>query len=107
MVPVDTNLTLGTSGLYDADNFDINKHLKGSSSLTTADQVLIRNGDGFSTYYYKDDVLGRNPFIGWVDASSPTTDAADIVIPAGQSFFILRQDSQPSIVWGFSSVITN
>lgn len=102
--PVDKQLTLSTSGLYDANNFDINKHLKGAASVSQADQVLIRDGNTFKTYFYKDSASFSSPFIGWVESGNINADAGTTPLPQG-SFFILRQFGNPPIKWKFNNVV--
>lgn len=101
--PVDKGLTLSTSNLYDPNSFDINKHLEGSTDVNTADQVLIRSGNTFKTYFYKNAASFGNPFIGWVEAGATNVDAGATPLPQG-SFFILRQFGNPALKWEFQNV---
>jgi uncharacterized protein (TIGR02597 family) len=89
--PTDT-LTLGNSRLYTGNPVT---GLAGGTS-TTADQVMIFNGDSYDTYYYL--VLGTFP-IGWRAANDATTDVSGTPIRAGSSIVIKRNQGRSDFIW--------
>jgi uncharacterized protein (TIGR02597 family) len=84
-------LTLGNSGLYNGDS---SSGLVGGSSVT-ADQVLIYNGTGYQTYYYKTTAGGT----GWRSVADFFADASNTVLPAGTSLVVKRQSGRPEFLW--------
>jgi hypothetical protein len=79
--------TLGNSGLYTGAS---STGLAGGSSVT-ADQVLIYNGTGYQTYYYKTTPGGT----GWRSVADFFADP-QIRFPAGTSLVVKRQSGRPS-----------
>ncbi len=78
-------MTLASSSLYTGDS---NTGLAGGT-LATADQVLVWNGTGYSTYYYKTSGLGGT---GWRSSSSTSADASGTSIPVGTTVVINRKN---------------
>jgi uncharacterized protein (TIGR02597 family) len=78
-------MTLASSGLFTSDP---NTGVVGGA-LGTADQVLIWNGTGYSTYYYKTVGLGGT---GWRSSSSTSADASSVSIPVGSTVVVNRKN---------------
>ncbi|MBI3416482.1 MAG: TIGR02597 family protein [Verrucomicrobia bacterium] len=85
-------LTLGNSGLYTGD--PVNGVAGGTS--VTGDQVLLYNGTGYATYYFKTNTLGG---AGWRSISDFFTDAANTIIPHGTSVVIQRTGGRQGFYW--------
>jgi hypothetical protein len=83
-----TNLTLSASGLYTGNN---TTGLNPGTSSSAADNVLIFNGVGYDTYYYR---TGS----GWRASTNAFLDAGPTVLPMGQSVIIKRKIS-PAFDW--------
>jgi uncharacterized protein (TIGR02597 family) len=79
-----TSMTLADSGLY-TDNETTG--LKGGTA-STADQVLIWNGTGYATYYYK--TVGPNG-TGWRNFNDNATPADTTTIPLASCVVIVRK----------------
>ena len=105
--PVPSGLTLGTSGLYDADNFDPTIHLRPGPSAEEADQVVLRVNGAYQIYFINsrpsDFLTTRH--VGWVNQNSTSVDAESTVIPEG-AFFVFRADDGTSIDWTFPTVVS-
>ena len=78
-------LTLASSGLYTADG---NTGIIGGT-LATSNQVLVWNGTGYSTYYYKTSGLGGT---GWRSSASTSVDASTTSIPVGAAIVVNRKN---------------
>lgn len=76
-------MTLGSSGLYTGST---STGVASGADASSADQILVYNGTGYSTYYYQQSFLGT----GWRDAANPGTDASGTQIPVGASFVVKR-----------------
>ena len=82
-------MTLGSSGLRTGNPAT---GVQGGDS-TSADQVLLYNGTGYSTYYFYDDGVDQ----GWIDAATGAS-ASNVQIPVGASFIVKRR-SQSGFNW--------
>lgn len=85
-----TSVTLGSSGLYTGST---STGVAGGNS-TSADQVLVYNGSGYSTYYYQTSGLGGT---GWRLSGQPGSDASSAALPLGGSVSIQRKFTSPFI----------
>ena len=111
--PVDTNLTLGTSGLRPAEGEaeDLSIHLQAGGDADDAETILIydKATASYRKYFFRNQ---GDPFINdiendWVeDGTDFTTSAADTGLNGG-SFFVARKTENPSLNWVFPSVIAN
>jgi uncharacterized protein (TIGR02597 family) len=82
-------LTLGTSQLYTGNAAS---GLASGDESSTADQVLLWNGTGYTTYYYQ---VAPAPAggTGWRSSADVFADAANTSIPVGGAFIIRRNGS--------------
>ena len=80
-----TNMTLADSGLYTADNTLTG--LKGGTS-GTADQVLLWNGTGYDTFYYKTSGPGGT---GWRSTNSTSAPEDTHAISVASAVIIVRK----------------
>ena len=105
--PIDTGLTLGTSGLYpqNPNDFDPAIHLLAGGNINEAETVLLWDGTQYIPYFYNDDDGGifANNHVGWVSSFDTSTDASNTPISGG-SFFVVRSDTSPSFRWTFPSI---
>lgn len=85
------NMTLSSSSLYTGSS---STGVSGGTS-TSADQILLWNGNGYDTYYYQTSGFGGT---GWRKGGAPTNDASATVIPLGSSIVVQRQ-SAPAFDW--------
>jgi hypothetical protein len=89
-----TNLTLGACGLYTGNPIT---GVKGGSSVSAADNILVPTGlGGFTTYYFRtnDPTLSAacpGGGCGWRDSTAPATDRSGVGFPLGGSYFLLRR----------------
>ena len=105
--PVATGFTLATSGLYDADNFDPQVHLRPGGNTEEADQVVLRIDNSYQIFFVNDDEgdIFSSRHLGWISQNSPDVDASSTIIPQG-AFFIFRRDDGVPIDWTFPSAVS-
>ncbi|NQU11459.1 hypothetical protein HQ590_11750 [bacterium] len=84
-----TNLTLVASGLYTGDS---NTGVAPGTSAAGADTVLIWNGTGYDTYYYRTGA-------GWRSAADAFTDRGDTPLPIGGSIVVKRKGAGGAFDW--------
>ncbi len=84
--PYAAPMTLATSGIYTGNS---STGLLGGT-LTTADQLLLWNGIGYNTYYYKTSGLGGT---GWRSTASTSVDESAASIPVGSAVLVVRKNA--------------
>lgn len=108
--PVDTNVTLGSSGLRPAvgETEDLAIHLEGGLTSTEAETIFIYDNatESYQSYFFRNDAP---PFSGeidndWVEDNLFTVSAAGTSLNGG-SFFIARKAENATLNWVFPSVI--
>jgi uncharacterized protein (TIGR02597 family) len=78
-------ITLQSSQLYKADG----SRLTAGEDATSADQVQLWNGSGYTVYYYQS-LPPAAGGTGWRSGSDVFTDAGSTPIPVGTSFLVKR-----------------
>lgn len=82
--PYAAPMTLGTSGIYTAN---ASTGLLGGTGASSADKVLLWNGTGYTTYYYKTGGIGGT---GWRSTASTSTPEDGASIPVGSAVLVVR-----------------
>ena len=109
--PVDTNVSLGTSGLRPTGNDpeDLAIHLQGGLTANEAETILIYDNAiaSYRTYYFRNGGSPVNPNDienDWVEDGDVLNSAADTSLNGG-SFFVARKATNPALNWVFPSVM--
>ena len=109
-LPVDTGVTLGTSGLNPAGGTaeDLSIHLQGGINSTEAETIFIFDSSisNYRSYFFKNDapLFSGEIVDDWVESGELSTSAANVSLANG-SFFIMRKAENPPLNWVFPSVL--
>ncbi|MGJ8725799.1 MAG: hypothetical protein ACSHYB_14660 [Roseibacillus sp.] len=105
--PIEGQVTLGNSGLYDAADTTFLTSLQPGLNASNAELVVAWNGTSYVQYFYKDenvpDFLDPNDVMGWVSSADNTVDVSST--PLDGAFFIQRKAPNPPLDWVFPTVM--
>ncbi|XHR30063.1 MAG: hypothetical protein ACFUZC_05795 [Chthoniobacteraceae bacterium] len=87
------NMSLSSSGLYTGD---VSTGVKGSTSMASADQLVIYGDSGQSTYWYLAHP-SNSSLSGWYNAKAQSS--GSVSIAPGSAVVIQRLSSQSSFQW--------
>ena len=107
--PLEGQVTLDSSGLFDAADTGFLTSLQPGLDANSSELVVTWNGTSYEQYYYKNqnipDFLDPNDLPeGWVSSADNTVDQGATPLDGG--FFIQRKAPNPPLNWVFPSVVS-